>query len=80
MCVCVLLLCELAFFELLILCGLVRYVYRASDNWKALKELEKAVKVYWDAKDRLPPRVISTQRAFSSFVRFGCKLCFMFVD
>lgn len=30
---------------------------RASDNWKALKELEKAVKVYWDAKDRLPPRV-----------------------
>jgi len=31
--------------------------YRASDNWKTLKELEKAIKVYWDAKDRLPPRV-----------------------
>lgn len=31
---------------------------RASDNWKALKELEKAVKVYWDAKDRLPPRSV----------------------
>jgi hypothetical protein len=30
---------------------------RASDNWKTLKELEKAIKVYWDAKDRLPPRV-----------------------
>ncbi|KAF3436119.1 hypothetical protein FNV43_RR23211 [Rhamnella rubrinervis] len=31
---------------------------RATENWKALKELEKAVKVYWDAKDRLPPRSV----------------------
>ncbi|KAK7400143.1 hypothetical protein VNO78_11343 [Psophocarpus tetragonolobus] len=31
---------------------------RASDNWKNLKELEKAVKVYWRAKDRLPPRAV----------------------
>ncbi|KAL2487902.1 Thioredoxin superfamily protein [Forsythia ovata] len=31
---------------------------RASDNWKALKELEKAAKVYWEAKDRLPPRTV----------------------
>ncbi|RDX90931.1 Thioredoxin-like fold domain-containing protein MRL7, chloroplastic, partial [Mucuna pruriens] len=31
---------------------------RASDNWKNLKELEKAVKVYWSAKDRLPPRAV----------------------
>ncbi|CAN6554070.1 unnamed protein product [Malus baccata var. baccata] len=31
---------------------------RASENWKALKELEKAVKVYWNAKDRLPPRSV----------------------
>ncbi|KAL8167700.1 hypothetical protein V2J09_009199 [Rumex salicifolius] len=31
---------------------------RASDNWKALKELEKALKVYWNAKDRLPPRAV----------------------
>ncbi|XP_052170931.1 thioredoxin-like fold domain-containing protein MRL7, chloroplastic [Diospyros lotus] len=31
---------------------------RASDNWKVLKELEKAVKVYWSAKDRLPPRAV----------------------
>ncbi|MCI13935.1 hypothetical protein A2U01_0035058, partial [Trifolium medium] len=28
----------------------------AADNWKNLKELEKAVKVYWKAKDHLPPR------------------------
>ncbi|OAY32677.1 thioredoxin-like fold domain-containing protein MRL7, chloroplastic [Manihot esculenta] len=31
---------------------------RATDNWKTLKELEKAVKVYWGAKDRLPPRTV----------------------
>ncbi|KAJ8545623.1 hypothetical protein K7X08_018206 [Anisodus acutangulus] len=31
---------------------------RASDNWKALKELEKATKVYWSAKERLPPRTV----------------------
>ncbi|KAK2648868.1 hypothetical protein Ddye_016357 [Dipteronia dyeriana] len=31
---------------------------RATDNWKTLKELEKAVKVYWSSKDRLPPRAI----------------------
>lgn len=31
--------------------------FRASDNWRVLKELEKAAEVYWKAKDRLPPRV-----------------------
>uniref|UniRef100_A0A2P2KC68 Uncharacterized protein MANES_13G037200 n=1 Tax=Rhizophora mucronata TaxID=61149 RepID=A0A2P2KC68_RHIMU len=31
---------------------------RASDNWKTLKELEKAARVYWRAKDRLPPRTV----------------------
>ncbi|KAI4370445.1 hypothetical protein MLD38_018799 [Melastoma candidum] len=31
---------------------------RASDNWKALKELESAIKVYWSCKDRLPPRAV----------------------
>uniref|UniRef100_A0A1D1XTN4 Arginine--tRNA ligase n=1 Tax=Anthurium amnicola TaxID=1678845 RepID=A0A1D1XTN4_9ARAE len=31
---------------------------RAADNWKLLKELEKAAKVYWSAKDRLPPRTV----------------------
>ncbi|KAL0419735.1 UNVERIFIED_CONTAM: Thioredoxin-like fold domain-containing protein MRL7, chloroplastic [Sesamum radiatum] len=34
----------------------------ASDNWKVLKELEKAAEVYWKAKDRLPPRVRFTER------------------
>ncbi|KAB2626809.1 hypothetical protein D8674_020427 [Pyrus ussuriensis x Pyrus communis] len=34
---------------------------RASRNWKALKELKKAVKVYWNAKDRLPPRLCSSE-------------------
>ena len=33
---------------------------RAADNWKFLQELEKAAKVYWNAKDRLPPRVSMT--------------------
>ncbi|PIN17145.1 hypothetical protein CDL12_10190 [Handroanthus impetiginosus] len=32
--------------------------FRASDNWKVLKELEKAAEVYWKAKDRLPPRTV----------------------
>ncbi|XP_042519860.1 thioredoxin-like fold domain-containing protein MRL7, chloroplastic [Macadamia integrifolia] len=31
---------------------------RATDNWKLLKELENAIKVYWKAKDRLPPRAV----------------------
>ncbi|OMO89718.1 Thioredoxin-like protein [Corchorus capsularis] len=31
---------------------------RASHNWKTLKELEKAIQVYWNAKDRLPPRAV----------------------
>ncbi|XP_021280627.1 thioredoxin-like fold domain-containing protein MRL7, chloroplastic [Herrania umbratica] len=31
---------------------------RATNNWKTLKELEKAIQVYWNAKDRLPPRAV----------------------
>lgn len=31
---------------------------RASENWKVLKELEKAAEVFWKAKDRLPPRTV----------------------
>lgn len=42
-------------------------LHRAADNWKLLKELEKAAKVYWSAKDRLPPRVCVD---LSSFLRF----------
>lgn len=33
------------------------FIHRATDNWKTLKELEKAARVYRGAKDRLPPRV-----------------------
>ncbi|KAJ6674355.1 THIOREDOXIN-LIKE FOLD DOMAIN-CONTAINING PROTEIN MRL7L CHLOROPLASTIC [Salix viminalis] len=32
--------------------------HRATDNWKTLKELEKAARVYRGAKDRLPPRTV----------------------
>ncbi|XVF81023.1 hypothetical protein PTKIN_Ptkin15bG0123100 [Pterospermum kingtungense] len=32
--------------------------HRATHNWKTLKELEKAIQVYWNAKDRLPPRAV----------------------
>ena len=35
----------------------INFFDRAADNWRLLKELEKAAKVYWNAKDRLPPRV-----------------------
>ncbi|CAI9087682.1 OLC1v1021824C1 [Oldenlandia corymbosa var. corymbosa] len=31
---------------------------RSSENWKVLKELEKAAEVYWKCKDRLPPRTV----------------------
>ncbi|CAL4960663.1 unnamed protein product [Urochloa decumbens] len=31
---------------------------RAAENWKFLQELEKAAKVYWNAKDKLPPRTV----------------------
>ncbi|KAK1667636.1 hypothetical protein QYE76_055795 [Lolium multiflorum] len=31
---------------------------RAADNWRFLQELEKATKVYWNTKDRLPPRTV----------------------
>ncbi|CAN1310323.1 Thioredoxin-like fold domain-containing protein MRL7 homolog, chloroplastic [Linum perenne] len=37
---------------------------RATDNWKTLQELEKAAQVYWNAKDRKPPR----------FATFICKI------
>ncbi|CAN6439333.1 unnamed protein product [Victoria cruziana] len=31
---------------------------RIADNWKAIKELEEAAKIYWKSKDRLPPRTV----------------------
>lgn len=39
---------------------------RATKNWKTLKELEKAIQVYWSAKDRLPPRVPSASHLIIS--------------
>lgn len=31
---------------------------RTCDNWKALKELEKAFQVYWESHNKLPPRTV----------------------
>ncbi|KAK9082775.1 hypothetical protein Scep_029246 [Stephania cephalantha] len=56
---------------------------RATDNWKVLKELEKAVKVYWNAKDKLPPRTvkldinIERDLAYALKVREGPELLFL---
>ncbi|KAJ0972242.1 hypothetical protein J5N97_020201 [Dioscorea zingiberensis] len=56
---------------------------RAADNWKLLMELEKAAKVYWSAKDRLPPRTvkidinIETDLAYALKVREGPQLLFL---
>ncbi|WOH01793.1 hypothetical protein DCAR_0521178 [Daucus carota subsp. sativus] len=56
---------------------------RASDNWKVLKELEKATKVYWRAKDRLPPRAvkidinIEKDMAYALKVREGPQILFL---
>ncbi|KAH6813755.1 polyadenylate-binding protein 2-binding protein [Perilla frutescens var. frutescens] len=56
---------------------------RASDNWRALKELEKAADVYWKAKDRLPPRTVKVDiniekdLAYALKVREGPELLFL---
>ncbi|CAN1180976.1 Thioredoxin-like fold domain-containing protein MRL7, chloroplastic [Linum perenne] len=39
---------------------------RATDNWKTLQELEKEAQVYWNAKDRLPPRNFEHRRNWCS--------------
>ncbi|XP_019086212.1 PREDICTED: uncharacterized protein LOC104720088 [Camelina sativa] len=46
---------------------------RASDNWKTLKELEKAIKVYWDAKDRLPPRAVKIDLNIETDLTYALK-------
>jgi hypothetical protein len=48
---------SISVFTLMMNCQIV--FCRAADNWRCLKELEKAAKVYWSCKDRLPPRVLS---------------------
>ncbi|KAM5563374.1 thioredoxin-like fold domain-containing protein MRL7, chloroplastic [Rosa sericea] len=47
---------------------------RAAENWKALKELEKAVKVYWDAKDRLPPRSVKIDMNIERDLAYALKV------
>ncbi|KAL0903738.1 hypothetical protein M5K25_028136 [Dendrobium thyrsiflorum] len=47
---------------------------RAADNWKLLKELEKAAKVYWSAKDRLPPRTIKIDMNIETDLAYALKV------
>ncbi|KFK29402.1 hypothetical protein AALP_AA7G129000 [Arabis alpina] len=46
---------------------------RASDNWKTLKELEKAIRVYWDSKDRLPPRAVKIDLNIETDLAYALK-------
>ncbi|CAM8894522.1 unnamed protein product [Rhodiola kirilowii] len=56
---------------------------RASDNWKVLKELEKAAKVYWENENCLPPRTvkidinIERDLAYALKVKEGPELLFL---
>ncbi|XP_008788241.1 thioredoxin-like fold domain-containing protein MRL7 homolog, chloroplastic [Phoenix dactylifera] len=47
---------------------------RAADNWKLLKELEKAAKVYWNAKDRLPPRTVKIDINIETDLAYALKV------
>ncbi|MQL86969.1 hypothetical protein Taro_019507 [Colocasia esculenta] len=47
---------------------------RAADNWKLLKELEKAAKVYWSAKDRLPPRTVKIDMNIETDLAYALKV------
>ncbi|KAK1428424.1 hypothetical protein QVD17_17258 [Tagetes erecta] len=47
---------------------------RASENWRALKELEKAAKVYWSAKDRLPPRTVKLDMNIETDLAYALKV------
>ncbi|CAN1274719.1 Isocitrate dehydrogenase [NAD] catalytic subunit 5, mitochondrial [Linum perenne] len=42
----------------------------ATDNWKTLQELEKAAQIYWNAKDRKPPRNFEHRRNWSNTQNF----------
>lgn len=54
-------------------------IHRSSDNWKVLKELEKAAMVYWSAKDRLPPRVFQSFPVFMNMNSLDVTLRFLVV-
>ncbi|KAK1295414.1 hypothetical protein QJS10_CPA16g00066 [Acorus calamus] len=47
---------------------------RAAENWKALMELEKAAKVFWNAKDRLPPRTIKIDMNIETDLAYALKV------
>ncbi|KAF8016285.1 hypothetical protein BT93_H1708 [Corymbia citriodora subsp. variegata] len=47
---------------------------RASDNWKVLKELENAIKVYWGTKDRLPPRAVKIDMNIERDLAYALKV------
>ncbi|KAF3666787.1 ATP citrate lyase (ACL) family protein [Capsicum annuum] len=53
---------------------IISSLHRASDNWKALKELEKAAKVYWSAKERLPPRTVKIDINIERDLAFALKV------
>ncbi|KAL9997680.1 putative thioredoxin-like domain-containing protein MRL7/MRL7L [Helianthus debilis subsp. tardiflorus] len=46
----------------------------SSENWRALKELEKAAKVYWSAKDRLPPRTVKLDMNLETDLAYALKV------
>ncbi|KAI3449804.1 hypothetical protein Pfo_006469 [Paulownia fortunei] len=47
---------------------------RANDNWRVLKELEKAAQVYWKAKDRLPPRTVKIDMKIERDLAYALKV------
>ncbi|XP_006644943.1 thioredoxin-like fold domain-containing protein MRL7 homolog, chloroplastic [Oryza brachyantha] len=47
---------------------------RAADNWKFLEELEKAAKVYWNSKDRLPPRTVKVDMNIERDLAFALQV------
>ncbi|KAI7742681.1 hypothetical protein M8C21_029849 [Ambrosia artemisiifolia] len=54
--------------------GVLGALYSASENWRALKELEKAAKVYWSAKDRLPPRTVKLDMNLETDLAYALKV------
>ncbi|XP_078434467.1 polyadenylate-binding protein 2-binding protein [Wolffia australiana] len=48
--------------------------HRAAENWKLLGELEKAAKVYWAAKDRLPPRTVKVDMNIEKDLAYALKV------
>ncbi|KAJ3691769.1 hypothetical protein LUZ61_020933 [Rhynchospora tenuis] len=47
---------------------------RAADNWKFLMEFEKAAKIYWSCKDRLPPRTVKIDVNIETDLAYALKV------